>query len=87
LDQLRTRLPPISPATIEDRRRREIVVQHGIPLVQFRKGQREDTVMAEHLGKFRIMVAAIRDSYSIGCSSVGAPAARVSSSSATAAKL
>jgi hypothetical protein len=28
------------------------VVQHEIPLVQFRKGQRKDTVMAEHLGKF-----------------------------------
>jgi len=29
------------------------VAQHDIPLVQFRKGQRKDTVMAEHLGKFR----------------------------------
>ena len=28
------------------------VAQHEIPLVQFRKGQRKDTVMAEHLGKF-----------------------------------
>ena len=28
------------------------VVQHEIPLVQFRKGQRKDTVMAEHLDKF-----------------------------------
>ena len=28
------------------------VVQHEIPLVQFRKGQRKDTVMAEYLGKF-----------------------------------
>src|SRR6516225_9559340 len=28
------------------------VAQHEIPLVQFRKGQRKDTVMAEYLGKF-----------------------------------
>ena len=28
------------------------VAQHDIPLVQFRKGQRKDNVMAEHLGKF-----------------------------------
>lgn len=28
------------------------VAQHEVPLVQFRKGQRKDTVMAEHLGKF-----------------------------------
>jgi hypothetical protein len=28
------------------------VALHEIPLVQFRKGQRKDTVMAEHLGKF-----------------------------------
>jgi hypothetical protein len=28
------------------------VAEHGIPLVQFRKGQRKDTVMAEHLRKF-----------------------------------
>jgi hypothetical protein len=26
--------------------------RHGLPLVQFRKGQRKDEVMAEHLGKF-----------------------------------
>jgi hypothetical protein len=29
------------------------VAQHEIPLVQFRKGQRKDAVMAEHLRKFR----------------------------------
>ena len=29
------------------------VAQHGIPLVQFEKGQRKDTVMAEHLRRFR----------------------------------
>ena len=29
------------------------VAQHQIPLVQFRKGQRKDEVMAEHLRKFR----------------------------------
>jgi hypothetical protein len=29
------------------------VAEHEIPLVQFRKGQRKDTVMAEHLPKFR----------------------------------
>ena len=29
------------------------VAQHQIPLVQFRKGQRKDEVMAEHLHKFR----------------------------------
>src|SRR5260370_21878630 len=29
------------------------VAQHGIPLVQFRKGQRKDEVMAEHLRQFR----------------------------------
>jgi hypothetical protein len=28
------------------------VAQHKIPLVQFRKGQRKNTVMAEYLGKF-----------------------------------
>jgi hypothetical protein len=28
------------------------VAEHEIPLVQFRKGQRKDTVMAEYLGKF-----------------------------------
>src|SRR5713226_74087 len=28
------------------------VTQHEIPLVQFRKGQRKDQVMAEHLAKF-----------------------------------
>ena len=28
------------------------VAQHEIPLVQFRKGQRKDAVMAEHLRKF-----------------------------------
>ena len=28
------------------------VAEHEIPLVQFRKGQRKDTVMAEHLRKF-----------------------------------
>jgi hypothetical protein len=28
------------------------VAQHGIPLVQFRKGERKDTVMAEHLRRF-----------------------------------
>ena len=28
------------------------VAQHDIPLVQFRKGQRKDNVMAEYLGKF-----------------------------------
>src|SRR6266516_3340437 len=28
------------------------VTQHGLPLVQFRKGQRKDEVMAEHLPKF-----------------------------------
>jgi hypothetical protein len=28
------------------------VAQQGIPLVQFRKGQRKDQVMAEHLGRF-----------------------------------
>ncbi len=31
----------------------EFVAQHEIPLVQFRKGQRKDEVMAEHLRKFR----------------------------------
>jgi hypothetical protein len=30
----------------------DFVAQHEIPLVQFRKGQRKDTVMAEYLGKF-----------------------------------
>ena len=29
------------------------VAHHDIPLVQFRKGQRKDNVMAEHLAKFR----------------------------------
>src|SRR6266705_6745062 len=29
------------------------VAKHGLALVQFRKGQREDEVMAEHLRKFR----------------------------------
>src|ERR1700692_3853375 len=28
------------------------VAEHEIPLVQFRKGQRKDTVMADHLRKF-----------------------------------
>src|SRR5262249_35570060 len=28
-------------------------IQHEVPLVQFRKGQRKDDVMKEHLGKFR----------------------------------
>jgi hypothetical protein len=28
------------------------VAQHGIPLVQFHKGERKDTVMAEHLRRF-----------------------------------
>jgi hypothetical protein len=28
------------------------VARHGIPLVQFRKGERKDAVMAEHLRKF-----------------------------------
>jgi hypothetical protein len=30
----------------------DFVARHEIPLVQFRKGQRKDTVMAEHLRKF-----------------------------------
>ncbi len=30
----------------------EFTAQHQIPLVQFRKGQRKDQVMAEHLAKF-----------------------------------
>ena len=28
-------------------------VQHGVPLVQFHKGQRKDDVMAQHLRQFR----------------------------------
>jgi hypothetical protein len=28
------------------------VAEHEVPLVQFRRGQRKDVVMAEHLGKF-----------------------------------
>jgi hypothetical protein len=31
----------------------DFVAQHEIPLVQFRKGQRKDAVMAEHLREFR----------------------------------
>ena len=30
----------------------DFVARHGIPLVQFEKGQRKDTVMAEHLRRF-----------------------------------
>jgi hypothetical protein len=30
----------------------DFVTRHGIPLVQFEKGQRKDTVMAEHLRRF-----------------------------------
>jgi hypothetical protein len=41
-------MTPISGAEFE-----RFVAQHQIPLVQFRKGQRKDEVMAEHLHKFR----------------------------------